>query len=202
LVLTDIDVKTLYGKSIPDSHVITPQTAYLMVNLLKGVVEGGTGTRLLALGRPNGGKTGTTNDETDTWFLSIMPDLVSGVWVGFDQIKKIGHGATGGNTAAPIVLEYLKIVTKDKEPQDFTPPEGFPTGSIASLTGGSLVEGIRPSLTLPGEFGGEDYAGEFFEEDMEFSGENAKPEPGWNSYKARSSHVEPKRGDDRSYPDF
>jgi penicillin-binding protein 1A len=170
LLLTDVDIKTLYGKSIPEGHVLTPQTAYMMVKLLRGVVLGGTGTRLRALGKPSGGKTGTTNDETDAWFMSIMPHLVTGVWVGFDEIKRIGYGATGGNTAAPIVLDYLQQVTKDLEGKEFEPPEGFPTGKLASLTGGSAVEGMRPALMFPGEFVGSDLAGEFFEQDMEFSG--------------------------------
>lgn len=170
LLLTDFEVQTLYGKVIPYGYVMTPQTAHLMTQLLRGVVLGGTGTRLRALGLPSGGKTGTTNDETDAWFMSIMPDLVSGVWVGFDEIKRIGYGATGGNTAAPIVLDYLKRVTKGWEEKEFKAPEGFPSGRIASLTGGSALMGKRMPLAFPGEFG-DDLAGAFFESDMEYSGE-------------------------------
>ncbi len=202
LLLTDMDIKTLYGKSIPEGHVITPQTAYLMVRLLRGVVLGGTGTRLRALGKPSGGKTGTTNDETDAWFISIMPDLVSGVWVGFDEIKRIGHGATGGNTASPIILDYLKKVTLDAEGKEFQPPEGFPTSSIASLTGGSAIFGERTPLSFPGEFGGDDLAGEFFEQDLEYSSEF----DGSSSYGPRGYRPPPPPRDEyreyRSYPDF
>ncbi len=169
LVLSDLELKTLYGNEIPPGHVITPQTAYLMVNLLKGVVEGGTGTRVRALGKPAAGKTGTTNDETDTWFNGFVPDLSAGVWVGYDEIKKIGSGETGGHTAAPIFLEYMIEATKDMEPKDFKPPEGFPVGRIATLTGGSAILGSRIGLEEYAERGGADRAGEFFEEDLEAS---------------------------------
>jgi len=200
LFLNEHDLKTLYGKSIPDGHVMTPQTAYMMVTLLRDVVRGGTGTRLLALGKPVGGKTGTTNDETDAWFISIMPHLVSGVWVGFDEIKRIGPGATGGNTAAPIVLEYLKEVTKDMEIAEFKPPKGFPVERIASLTGGSAIDGERPMLAFPGEFQGDDLAGEFFEQDLEFSeGPAESPPP---SAPRSFRHMAPPPQNTRTYPDF
>lgn len=175
LVLTDVDLKTLYGDEIPPGHVITPQTAYLMVNLLKGVVEGGTGTRVRALGKPAAGKTGTTNDETDMWFNGFVPDLAAGVWVGFDEIKNLGHGETGGRTAAPIFLEYMQEATKNMEAKDFKPPAGFPVERIATLTGGSAITGSRIGLEAFAEKGGADRAGEFFEEDLE-SSRGAPPE--------------------------
>ncbi len=160
---------------------------------------------MLALGKPVGGKTGTTNDETDAWFMGVMPDLVSGVWVGFDEIKRIGYGATGGNTAAPIVLEYLKRVTAGKEAKEFQPPEGFPTTHIASLTGGSAIAGERPALAFPGEFSGDDLAGEFFEQDLEFNGEPSYPPSGASSYAPpapRRPRTSERPYDSRSYPDF
>ncbi len=169
LVLTDVELKTLYGNEIPPGHVITPQTAYLMVNLLKAAVEGGTGTRVRALGKPAAGKTGTTNDETDTWFNGFVPDLAAGVWVGFDEIKKLGSGETGGHTAAPIFLEYMIDATKNIETRDFKPPAGFPVERIATLTGGSAITGSRVGLEAFVEKGGADRAGEFFEEDLESS---------------------------------
>jgi penicillin-binding protein 1A len=175
LVLSEPEIKTLYGNSIPEGHVITPQTAYLMVRLLREVVTGGTGTRVNALGKPVAGKTGTTNDETDTWFIGFVPDLSAGVWIGFDEIEPIGRGETGGRTSAPIFLEYMKEATKDFEPKDFTPPPGFPVGQIASLPGGSAVLGTRFAIeeaarTL-------DRAGAFFEEDMEsYSREEQLPD--------------------------
>ena len=181
LVLTDIELKTLYGNEIPEGHVITPQTAYLMVNLMKGVVEGGTGTRVRALGKPAAGKTGTTNDETDLWFAGFVPDLSAGVWIGFDEIRKIGSGETGGHAAAPIFLEYMQEATKNMEAKNFTPPEGFPLGQIATLTGGSAILGSHMGLEEFTQRGGSDRAGEFFEEDLEATretgGEYEPPRP-------------------------
>lgn len=171
LNLTDQEIRTLYGSSIPPGHAITPQTAYLVVNLLKGVVEGGTGTRVKVLGRPAAGKTGTTNDETDAWFVGFVPDLAASVWVGFDEVQKIGPGMTGGNTAAPIFIDYMKVAIEDLEPRDFDKPPDFPEGDINNLAGGSSLYGLSPKKALPGEYGpspgGHDRAGEFFEEDFE-----------------------------------
>jgi penicillin-binding protein 1A len=175
LNLTDLEIKTLYGAVIPTGHAITPQTAYLMTTLLKGVVEGGTATRVRALGKPCAGKTGTTNDETDAWFIGFVPDLVAGVWVGFDELQKIARGATGGGTASPIFLDFMKQATEGWEAKDFKPPENFPSGSMASLSGGSAIFGARPDLMGPLYRGGTDRAGEFFEEDFEESYEEGAP---------------------------
>ncbi len=167
LVLTDLEIRTLYGEQIPPNYVMTPQTAYLMTELLKGVVEGGTGARVRALGRPTAGKTGTTNDETDVWFIGFVPKLMAGVWVGFDELRPIGKRVAGGNTAAPIFLEYMKEATKDLKAEGFNKPDDFPTSNIASLTGGSALFGARPTQDLVPDGGGADRAGRFFEEDLE-----------------------------------
>ncbi|MFA4875649.1 MAG: penicillin-binding transpeptidase domain-containing protein, partial [bacterium] len=170
LNLTDLEIKTLYGTSIPPGHVMTPQTAFLMVNLLKGVVESGTGTRVKPLGKPTGGKTGTTNDETDCWFIGFVPDLVAGVWVGYDEITRIAHGATGGTIAAPIFLDFMKNAIGTWEAKDFPTPDGFPMEKMASLTGGSAIAGAHANVAGPAPRGGSDRAGEFFEEDYERGG--------------------------------
>lgn len=176
LNLTDQEIRTLFGSSIPPGHVMTPQTAYLMVTMLKGVVEGGTGTRVKALGKPAAGKTGTTNDETDAWFIGFVPDLAAGVWVGFDEVQKIGQGVAGGNTAAPIFLDYMKVATEGWEAKDFTKPADFPEGDINNLTGGSSLYGQARKMNLPGDGGigipgsgsaPSDRAGKFFDEDFE-----------------------------------
>lgn len=169
LDLTDLEIKTLYGANIPPGHVITPQTAYLMVTLLKNVVEGGTGTRVKALGKPAAGKTGTTNDETDVWFIGFVPDLSAGVWVGFDEVQKIGQRVAGGTIAAPIFTDFMKQATKDFEAKDFEKPEGFPDGDINNMAGGSSLFGASPKASFgsPGFHEGGDKAGDFFEEDFE-----------------------------------
>lgn len=165
LNLTDLEIKTLYGSSIPPGHVMTPQTAFLMVNLLKGVVEGGTGTRVKVLGKPAAGKTGTTNDETDCWFIGFVPDLIAGVWVGYDEIRPVAHRATGGTIAAPIFIDFMKNAIGNWEPKDFTPPEGFPVEKMATITGGSALMPSHTSVAGPSQRGGSGRAGEFFEED-------------------------------------
>jgi len=167
LVLTELEIKTLYGNDIPEGHVITPQTAYLMTNLLKGVVEGGTGNKVSALGKPVAGKTGTTNNETDVWFIGFVPDLVTGVWVGFDELRPIGKRITGGNTAAPIFLDFMKSATEGWEAKDFTRPEMMDHGNLSTMAGGSALFGARPSQEISGTRGSSDRAGMFFEEDLE-----------------------------------
>ena len=79
-----------------------------MVDMMKNVVEKGTGQKAKELGRPAGGKTGTSNDFKDNWFMAYTRDLVCGVWVGRDDFKTIGNDATGGTTAAPIWIEFMK----------------------------------------------------------------------------------------------
>ena len=170
LNLTDLELKTLYGSAVPEGHVITPQTAYIMVDMLKNVVTSGTATRVRALNKPAGGKTGTTNDETDAWFIGFVPDLVAGVWIGYDEVQKIGRGVTGGVYAAPIFIDYMKVATEGWEAKDFPKPDDLPA-NIADLAGGSSLFGSSPKTIIPGQFegtgGGADRSGQFFEEDFE-----------------------------------
>jgi len=89
-------------------QVISPESAFIMSHMMQGVVQSGTATSVKALERPAAGKTGTTNDFMDTWFVGFTPDWVAGVWVGFDQKKKIGSKETGGRISAPIWLNFMK----------------------------------------------------------------------------------------------
>ncbi len=124
LNLSDSEKKILYGNYIPEGYTISPKTAYTMVQLMHDVVNYGTGFKVKALGRPAAGKTGTTNDETDVWFVGFVPNLFAGVWIGFDQAQKIGSRETGGTTAAPVFLYYMQQVLKDKPVAQFViPPE-------------------------------------------------------------------------------
>jgi len=87
----------------PDpQEVISPQTAFLITSMMEDVVRYGTGWRARALGRPVAGKTGTTNDYKDAWFVGYTPDLVASVWVGFDNLKSLGSQETGARAASPI----------------------------------------------------------------------------------------------------
>ena len=103
---------------------IPADTAYVMVDMMKNVVENGTGQKAKELGRPAGGKTGTSNDFKDNWFMAFTRDLVCGVWVGRDDFKTIGNDATGGTTAAPIWTEFMKAGHPQTPVRDFDPPPG------------------------------------------------------------------------------
>lgn len=111
---------------IPDNReqINDPRTAYQMVSILEGVVQRGTGTALKTLGRPIAGKTGTTNDSKDTWFIGFTPDMVVGTYVGFDDPKTLGAKETGARVAVPIVKGFLGVALEGQSPTPFRIPEG------------------------------------------------------------------------------
>lgn len=122
-------------KDLPPSYAISPQTAYLMTSLLQGVVQHGTGWRAKALKRPVGGKTGTTNDLYDAWFIGFTPDLVAGAWVGFDQEAPLGKHETGSRAALPVFVDFMKDVYEDQPVKDFPVPDGIVFAKIDAKTG-------------------------------------------------------------------
>ena len=115
--------------------VIDPMTAYQMTSMMEGVVQRGTGTRVRDVGRPIAGKTGTTNDEKDVWFIAFTPDIVVGVYLGYDRPRPLGRGVTGGQYAAPIVGDFLKTALADKPAQPFRVPPGIKLIRINAKTG-------------------------------------------------------------------
>ncbi len=115
--------------------VLSPQTAYIMTSLLQSVVESGTGMRARALGRPTAGKTGTTNNLNDAWFMGYVPGLAAGVWVGYDNEKPLGHRETGGRAALPIWLKFMQGATKDMPARSFPIPDGLEFARIDPETG-------------------------------------------------------------------
>ncbi len=115
--------------------VISPQTAYVMLSMLEGVVTNGTGRVVKALNRPVGGKTGTTNDLADAWFIGFTPGYLAGVWVGRDELERMGDKETGGRVAAPIFLYFMKEILKDKPVRDFKVPDGITYAYINPRTG-------------------------------------------------------------------
>jgi penicillin-binding protein 1A len=128
-------------------EVIAPETAYLITSMLKSVVERGTGRSVQALGRPVAGKTGTTNDFQDTWFIGYTPEMLVGVWVGFDEKRPLGDKETGGRVAAPIWLEFMQAAMAGRPVNDFALPEGISfvhidpkTGLRAAVGGPTLLE--------------------------------------------------------------
>jgi penicillin-binding protein 1A len=115
--------------------VISPETSFVMTNLMESVVTSGTGQRARALGRPVAGKTGTTNDMKDAWFIGYVPQLVAGVWVGYDQEKSLGAGGSGGQAAAPIWTEFMRRATAGLPVKSFAPPSGISFALINPKTG-------------------------------------------------------------------
>src|SRR5260221_4217959 len=95
-------------------RVRDPMTTYQITSMMEGVVQRGTATVVKEVGKPIAGKTGTTNDEKDAWFIGFSPDLVVGVYLGYDKPRHLGRGATGGVLAAPIVRDIMKVALADK----------------------------------------------------------------------------------------
>ncbi len=116
-------------------EVISPYTAYQVTSMMEGVVQRGTGKVLKAVGKPLAGKTGTTNDERDAWFIGFTPDLAVGVYLGYDKPKPMGKGATGGQLAAPVVAEFMKLALKGKPATPFRVPAGIELIPIDPNTG-------------------------------------------------------------------
>jgi penicillin-binding protein 1A len=112
---------------VPDAReqVLDPATAYQMVSMLEGVVQRGTGSAVKAVGKPLAGKTGTTNEGRDVWFMGFSPDLVAGIYLGFDQPRSLGEKATGGRYAAPIFRDFMMEALKDKPATPFRVPPGI-----------------------------------------------------------------------------
>jgi len=139
-------------------QVLDPMTAYQVTSMLEGVVQRGTATVLKSLNRPLAGKTGTTNDEKDAWFVGYSPDLLAGLYIGFDKPKHLGPLATGGHLAAPIFGDFMKVALANKPPVPFRVPAGIKliridrkSGMRASGDGGStIMEAFKPG-TAPAD---------------------------------------------------
>jgi len=117
-------------------QVIEKNTAYIMTSLLESVVKYGTGQRMLALNRPVAGKTGTTNDTYDAWFIGYTPDYITGVWVGSDELISLGRSETGAVAAGPIWFDFMQQVLENMPVRDFpVPEEGIEYAEIDAETG-------------------------------------------------------------------
>jgi penicillin-binding protein 1A len=128
---------------------IAADTAYVMVDLMKNVVEKGTGQKAKELGRPAAGKTGTSNDFKDNWFMAFTRDRVCGVWVGRDDFKPIGYDATGGTTAAPIWTEFMKAGHPATPVRDFDVPPSIYFARANPEKGEPARPGTPGSILLP-----------------------------------------------------
>ena len=138
-------------------QVLDPMTAYQMTSMMEGVVQRGTAPVVKELGVPVAGKTGTTNDEKDAWFVGYTPDLVAGVYIGYDNPRPMGRGQTGGGLAAPIFKNFMKEALADKKPANFRVPRGLKLIAINRKTGlradegseGVIMEAFKPGTSPP-----------------------------------------------------
>lgn len=123
-------------------QVLDPMTAYQITSMMEGVTTRGTAVSVSkALQRPVAGKTGTTNDEKDAWFVGYTPDMVVGVFMGYDTPRPMGKGSTGGGLAAPIFSDFMVAALKDKRPVDFRIPKGMKLIRVNRKTGMHAGEG-------------------------------------------------------------
>jgi penicillin-binding protein 1A len=117
-------------------EIISPQTSYLITSLMQSVIQEGTGQRAQALGRPAAGKTGTTNDTRDAWFIGFTPQrLVAGAWIGYDIEKPLGTHETGAVAALPIWLEFMKQAVAGEPIENFLVPEGIVFVKVDAVNG-------------------------------------------------------------------
>ena len=134
---------------LPDEReqIIDPRTAYQIVSLLQGVVQRGTGVAVKAVGKPLAGKTGTTNDSKDTWFIGFSPDLACGVFVGFDNPRTLGRLEQGATAAAPIFRDFMKGALADQPPTPFRVPPGIDLVPVDPHSG-ALVSASDPAAIM------------------------------------------------------
>lgn len=134
LRVEDTEGQVLYERKPAVRRALSQETAYIMARLLQGVIERGTGRRA-AIGRPVGGKTGTTEDFIDAWFVGFTPDLVCGIFLGNDDRKPLGPQKTGGIIAAPLFAKIMKAAHEGIPPHDFVRPEGIVEAEVCAKTG-------------------------------------------------------------------
>jgi penicillin-binding protein 1A len=128
-------------------QVMSPYTAYQITSMLEGVVDRGTGKKMQIVGKPVAGKTGTSNDERDAWFIGYTPNLAVGVYVGYDNPKPMGKKRTGGELAAPIVADFMKLALKDQGAIPFHVPRAIELIPINAANGKRAIFG-QPDTIL------------------------------------------------------
>ncbi|MDI4663618.1 penicillin-binding protein 1A [Xanthobacter autotrophicus] len=147
--------------------VLDPMTAYQITSMMEGVVQRGTGTALKELGKPIAGKTGTTNDEKDAWFIGFTPEIVVGVYLGYDKPRAMGKGSTGGLISAPIVRDFMKVAIADRPALPFRVPAGIKLVRIdrksgqrtGSGDGNAILEAFKPGTAPPDSYSVVGYTG-------------------------------------------
>jgi penicillin-binding protein 1A len=142
-------------------QVLDSMTAYQITSMMEGVVQAGTATVVKEVGKPIAGKTGTTNDEKDAWFIGFSPDIVVGIYMGYDKPRNLGKGATGGHLAAPIARDFLKLALVDKPAIPFKVPAGIKLIRVDQMTGmrvgpgeggRTILEAFKPGTAPPDNY--------------------------------------------------
>ncbi|MBO4318797.1 MAG: PBP1A family penicillin-binding protein [Mailhella sp.] len=144
---------TIYTAESEHYDGISPQNAYVMSGMLKGNVLYGTGSKARVLGRPVGGKTGTTNDQKDAWFMAVTPHLVTATYVGYDKVQPMGRGETGSGAALPIYIDYAKAALEAYSADDFVRPSGIVMANAGGATM-PFIEGTEPGKGNAIDLGG------------------------------------------------
>jgi penicillin-binding protein 1A len=143
------------------AQVLDSRTAYQITSILQGVVQRGTGVSISVIGKPLAGKTGTSNEARNTWFIGFSPDLAAGVYVGFDDNRSLGRSEQGATVAAPIFRDFMQAALANAPPTPFRVPPGVELISVDRMSGqpsngpGSIMEAFKPG-TAPGEYFGPD----------------------------------------------
>jgi penicillin-binding protein 1A len=148
LKVTDRSGNVLEENRPEPKDAIRADTAFVVTNLLRGVVQRGTAAKAASLNWPLGGKTGTTDDYTDAWFIGFDPDITIGVWIGLDQKKPIGHNMTGSEAALPVWIDIMKAWIADrKEAPKFEPPGNIVFMAVDRGTGHATEEGTPGAIS-------------------------------------------------------
>ncbi|TBW33642.1 penicillin-binding protein 1A [Siculibacillus lacustris] len=138
-------------------QVLDPMTAYQITSIMEGVIQRGTGTVLKDIGRPVAGKSGTTNDEKDAWFMSFTPDMVVGLYLGYDKPRPMGRIGSGGHLAAPVARDFYLEALKDVPPVPFRVPAGIRLIAVNKHSGmkagpgdpDTIMEAFKPGTAPP-----------------------------------------------------
>jgi len=142
-------------------QVLDSMTAYQITSMMEGVVQAGTATALKEVGKPIAGKTGTTNDEKDAWFIGFSPDIVVGIYMGYDKPRNLGRNATGGHLAAPVARDFMKLALADKPAIPFRVPAGIKLIRVDSKSGmragpgdsgRTILEAFKPGTAPPDNY--------------------------------------------------
>ncbi len=161
--ITDSRGRILESNEPPGVPVISPDTAFLITSMLEDVINYGTGHEAKSLGGLVAGKTGTTNDYKDAWFVGYSPSLVAGVWVGFDDMKPLGHGEVGGVAATPVWTRFMRYALSKYPSGGFgAPPEDIVSYTVDAKTG-QIIQ--VPVVNAPGTY-------------QEYFKKGSEPQPG------------------------